>query len=485
MKKALCIGNNNYENLSPLKGCENDAKEMNIALSEVGFKTEFFLNLNRQELIKIISKFSNEIKDNDFIVFYYSGHGFQINNENYIIPINFDANSDSKEAKYECYPLNDLIKNLTEHKNISLVVILDACRGEFSDKCISSKTFAAMSAPLGSLIAFSTSPGTAAKEIENHGLYTYYLLKNIRLPRIPVERVFKKTREDILNAKEFYQIPWEHTSLIGNLYFNADDVAGSQYYEEKALANRDYICKSNDIRNIISGLKSYNWSMQEVAISNLFSISLMESSVNDLFIVGRNLYQAACGNSFAAIGTIERFGTNKLDISVKQHIINGMAFEILFDSYGKPRKEFKDRLYKPIIELLEDDNFINCRSFIIKRINQYVEDLIYIPGSSDIIDIKIILQKISNNEYEVKDIMHQGKSVYYMLDSINIDSLDIDSLLTNSLYIEQFENMLYYKTLSPSSMMNIDFNIDINSNDKIRIAKHFRLVYNFMSKIMD
>ena len=174
-----------------------------------------------------------------------------------------------------------------------------------------------------------------------------------------------------------------------------------------------------------------------------------------------------------------------MDISVKQHIINGMAFEILFDSYGKPRKEFKDRLYKPIIELLEDDNFINCRSFIIKRINQYVEDLIYIPGSSDIIDIKIILQKISNNEYEVKDIMHQGKSVYYMLDGINIGNQDIDLLLTNSLYIEQFENMLYYKTLSPSSMMSIDFNIDINSNDKIRIAQHFRLVYNFMSKMMD
>ena len=77
MKKALCIGNNNYKNIGPLKGCENDAKEMNIALSEVGFKTEFFLNLNRQELIKIISEFSNEIEDNDFIVFYYSGHGFQ------------------------------------------------------------------------------------------------------------------------------------------------------------------------------------------------------------------------------------------------------------------------------------------------------------------------------------------------------------------------------------------------------------------------
>ena len=204
--------------------------------------------------------------------------------------------------------------------------------------------------------------------------------------------------------------------------------------------------------------------MQEVAISNLFSIALIESSVSDLFIIGRNLYQAACGNSFVAIGTIERFGTNILDILVKQHIINGMAFEILFDSYGKPRKEFKDRLYKPIIELLEDDDFINCRRFILKRINQYVNDIIYLPGSSDIIDIKIILQQISNNEYEVNDIMHQGKSVYYSLDGANIGNQDVDLLLTDSLYIEQFENMLYYKTFSPSSMMNIDFNISINSN---------------------
>ena len=86
------------------------------------------------------------------------------------------------------------------------------------------KIFAPVSAPQGSVIAFSTSPGQSAKENDatGHGKYTEVLLRYISLPRVPVETVFKKVRELLVSETGGTQIPWEHTSLIGDFYFNPD-----------------------------------------------------------------------------------------------------------------------------------------------------------------------------------------------------------------------------------------------------------------------
>jgi len=77
-----------------------------------------------------------------------------------------------------------------------------------------------MDAPKGTLIAYSTSPGKVALDgSRRNSPYTEVLLKNIQVPDLTIEQVFKQTRKDIDILTTGKQTPWESTSLIGDFYF--------------------------------------------------------------------------------------------------------------------------------------------------------------------------------------------------------------------------------------------------------------------------
>lgn len=79
-----------------------------------------------------------------------------------------------------------------------------------------------MSAPSGSLVAYSTAPGSVASDgADNNGLYTEYLAKVIRQPGLPVEEVFKQVRASVRKASNNQQTPWENTALEGQFFFKS------------------------------------------------------------------------------------------------------------------------------------------------------------------------------------------------------------------------------------------------------------------------
>ena len=105
------------------------------------------------------------------------------------------------------------------------------------------KDFAPISAPQGSVIAFATSPGQSSKENvgTGHGYYTEALLKYMSLPRVPIETTFKKVREFLFAKTSGTQIPWEHTSLVGEFYFNPDTIYDGAAYSMKLTAIIDLV----------------------------------------------------------------------------------------------------------------------------------------------------------------------------------------------------------------------------------------------------
>lgn len=90
--------------------------------------------------------------------------------------------------------------------------------------------------PQGSVIAFATSPGQSSKENSStgHGYYTEALLKYMSLSRVPIETTFKKVREFLFAKTSGMQIPWEHTSLVGEFYFNPDTIYDGVIYSVEA-----------------------------------------------------------------------------------------------------------------------------------------------------------------------------------------------------------------------------------------------------------
>ena len=223
---ALCIGNNNYQNIAPLKCAVNDAKQMGNAFRRLGYDVTEAFDLGRYELGTTIYSLESTIEHYDACVFYYAGHGFEIGGQNLLIPVDFVFNEycSDNELIYNAFPLDGLLEIFNKYPDKAKIIILDACRSTGKTRG-SGNGFNPVVSPKGSLIAFSTSPGSVARENDSgNGIYTETLLKYINTD-LRVEDLFGKVRKELDKKTNGRQIPWEHTSLLGffSLYNKKDN----------------------------------------------------------------------------------------------------------------------------------------------------------------------------------------------------------------------------------------------------------------------
>lgn len=219
---ALVIGNSDYD-IAPLRNPENDADDMTLVLSTLGFQVEKLKNTDRRQLIEAIRRFSERLRrSNGEGVFYYSGHGVQVDGENYLIPTAANLRS-AEEVAHDSVALNHVLAAVSESGNPTNVVILDACRNNpFASRYrAASRGLAAVDSPNGTFIAFATAPGDVADDgIGRNGVYTKHLLKEMGSPGAAVEEVFKKVRASVMQETGTRQRPWEMSSLTGPFVFN-------------------------------------------------------------------------------------------------------------------------------------------------------------------------------------------------------------------------------------------------------------------------
>lgn len=467
MKKiALCIGNDNYELcLGKLNCAVNDSNKMSAKLKDLGFDVENYSDLDSAQMHEYVTKFEEKLKDYDVALFYFAGHGFESKGENRLMPIDIDSievgkiNYMALELKY----VLDALEGKTYQNNVKTkIIILDACRTILNGRGIKDSNFAAVMVPLGTIIAFSTSPGQIAYEDKTygHGYFTKALLKSIDIPRMPIEKLFKRVREQLSGELNGVQIPWEHTSLMGDFYFNEDNLESGFSYLQSALADSSYFFEEETlIKNIVQKLKSYDYYIQNPAIVEIQSIDFNEESANNLFILGRNIYQAACGDSFNAISLIDNFvNLTRIPNKAKIHILNGMAYEIYFDKNGKIRKIFKSKLYLKILHLLELEVFQASRNFVNEVIKDKSNKIIYLPGKSNRFDFFVKNLCVGNNGaqkiYKIIAIFYLGVNILH-IDKEN----DLDEMY-GIFNLHGFKTKLARTILAPLDMIELNFEVD-------------------------
>ncbi|WP_299611305.1 caspase family protein [uncultured Aquimarina sp.] len=237
-KEALIIGINSYQYLETLDKCENDANDLNSFLTSCDFNTEILLNPTQRELIKSLADYKKKLTEDTISVIYFSGHGLQIEGDNFLVPV--DANiSISEEIPYFCINASDLLIDIGLSSKIMHLIVLDACRNNPFKSGIKSISggLARMVAPMGTLIAFSTSPNmtSSEKSADRNGVYTKHLLKNLKIPNNSVERVFKNTRTDVIEETNGKQVPWEESSLHGEDFYFIKEATALIMYLKKEL----------------------------------------------------------------------------------------------------------------------------------------------------------------------------------------------------------------------------------------------------------
>jgi hypothetical protein len=217
---ALVIGNAAYLN-SPLRNPSNDASDMASLLGDLGFDVQLVQDATQREMEDAIRAFGQRLTGESVGLFYYAGHGMQVEGQNYLIPIGARIVS-RKDAKYKAVDLGQLLDELALAESRLNIVILDACRDNpFAGFRGGTRGLARADAPTGTIIAYATAPGSVAADGDGrNGIYTHNLMDSMRQPGLSIERVLKRTRIGVLQETNGLQTPWDSSSLTGDFFFN-------------------------------------------------------------------------------------------------------------------------------------------------------------------------------------------------------------------------------------------------------------------------
>jgi len=244
---ALVIGNDAYP-MSPLKNAVNDARAMDRALKAAGFQTTVLENGKKADMDGAIGEFLDKLGPDDTALFFFAGHGVQIENENFLVPVDFPEVATISAAKFACMSMAQIFDELKRKRARQNVVILDACRSNPVTARYSLVAGLAkiQDAPKETFVAFSTGPGQTATDNPDgrNSWFTEALADYISQPALTVEvnELFTRVKRRVSDATEGRQTPWTTSNLTGRFYFHeplnagaGDDSTLTQKWMEDAL----------------------------------------------------------------------------------------------------------------------------------------------------------------------------------------------------------------------------------------------------------
>jgi uncharacterized caspase-like protein len=225
---ALVIGNSAYESAPALKNPKNDADAISAVLTKLGFDVVKGIDLTHVDFARIVGQFRKKLKGADVGLFFYAGHGLQVNGSNYLAPV--DAVLDDETSlDFETVPLR-LILKVMERSTKTNLVFLDACRDNPLARNLARSMgtrstaigtgLARVESGLGTLITFATQPGNVALDGDGkNSPFATGMLKHMETPGLDVELVMRRVREEVIKSTSGSQVPWSNSSLTGSFMF--------------------------------------------------------------------------------------------------------------------------------------------------------------------------------------------------------------------------------------------------------------------------
>jgi hypothetical protein len=234
---ALVMGNGLYKSAVQLPNPPADAEAMAVMLSSMGFEVVVGTNLGRDAMTDKMSRFAQLAGGADVALFFYAGHGFQLEGKNLLVPVDADIKSEL-DAKVRTIEIDSVLHHTMSDAKVKLV-LLDACRDNPFAKQIAStapKTrnivvgsgLAEMRPGEGTLIAFATGPGQVALDGEGkHSPFTRALLAHVSTPGVEIRHALTRVRAQVSDDTRKQQLPWENTNMTGFFYMKKQEGTGA------------------------------------------------------------------------------------------------------------------------------------------------------------------------------------------------------------------------------------------------------------------
>ncbi|BBU71490.1 hypothetical protein ICHIJ1_14090 [Fluviibacter phosphoraccumulans] len=472
---ALVIGNGAYEDAGELVNPVNDAEDVAVKLEACGFSVIKEIDCTAAGMDRALKEFKQALPNNNVGLFFFAGHGMQIEGENYLAAVDIDT-SGEVEAKYSSLSLNRVIETMEKAATSTSIIILDACRDNPFERAwhrsAAIRGLAPVYAPKGTLIAYATSPGqTASDGYGRNGAYTAALLQHIATPDCSIENMFKRVRNTLSAATDGKQISWEHTSLSGEFFFNLSLGARIDDYSDSALSDRLFVPdEAKASHRIIKALKSLTWPVQNAAIDGFSSDIANKASLDSLFVLGRNIYQAACGGSNSAIAYLNDFAarTQEAKPEKRKALLDGMLFEVFFDPNARLRKEFKIRRFEDLFTLLQHKHLSSSFDFIAECLLPESSRFYSIPGRKHpvVVDVAATIDSEANT-HRLKSIHCGGVGIMWLEDEdYAVEAGEMP--YAEKLSIAKFEARLAEQLVVPSNLLTINYlSFDKQGNERI------------------
>ena len=228
---ALVMGNDNYVHVAKLQKAGNDAVAMATELRAAGFEVVLHKDLTYRGMVRAMESLYNSVTGGDEVVVFFAGHGVQIKNGSFLLPIDIEATSES-EVEKTSYALNDLMEQLGTAKAAFSLVMVDACR----DNPLKSKGrnvgggrgLNPPDPPKGQMVVYSASRGQQAldrlsdKDTHPNSVFTREFISRMRKPGLRVEELVRDIQdsvESLARTVSHEQRPALYNEARGNFYF--------------------------------------------------------------------------------------------------------------------------------------------------------------------------------------------------------------------------------------------------------------------------
>ena len=473
---ALVIGNADYDYGNRLKNPTNDAEDIAKVLTDGGFNVVELTDATLKEMRKALKAFEKAADDGGAVsVFFFAGHGVEADGVNYLIAKDTEA-ADKTDVETGALSLDEVITRM-EPKDGSMrtsIIILDACRDNPFERKWRGKPrgLAPVYAPRGTLVAFATSPGQFASDgAGRNGRYTDALLKHIEEPDLPVEAMFKRVRNTLGAATKQKQISWEHTSLAGEFYFHLSVAASIENYSATAIKDETFVVDVSKLSHrTIRALKSQNWYTQNPALEKLTGEKINEASADSLFVLGRNILQAANGSANAAADWIRRFPERTLAMkpAKRKAMLDGILFEIFFDSHGEPRKRPKINFFNEAFDLEQYPEFKDSFDFIAGALANQASHMFAIPGKGQAVTADVQV----GDDNVIEGVFVGGKNHLSEEDDL-LEVGEDKKIFYQTLARDLFEDELSQQMLVPRRLLKVVYSRPLKSTADVKLPYGF------------
>src|SRR5262245_18830009 len=231
---ALVIGNDTYQNVPPLRKAVNDSVTMRYTLQKRGFQVLAAENLTRRDMLDRLAAFDRMVEPGDVAFVFFSGHGFEVKGENFLLPTDVPGAAEGQEelVRDASFPAQRIIDRLQAKRARTIILVLDACRTTPFERTgtravAGTGGLAAMTPPPGVFVVFSAGAKETAldrmsdRDANPNSVFTRYFAEQLTTPGLSLVQIAKRTQQGVNQLAATIrhdQTPAYYDQIVGDVY---------------------------------------------------------------------------------------------------------------------------------------------------------------------------------------------------------------------------------------------------------------------------